>query len=83
MNIDGWYKYEHALSNPSVIEFLRFGFPIGFDRTFLPPPADKNHESADNHPTHIDSYLQTELEHGALLGLLNFPPLNTQWSAPS
>ena len=41
---------------------------MGFDRKFPLPSSNINHASALNYETHVDAYVQEELEHGALYG---------------
>ena len=35
----------------------------------IPTPADSNHTSAFQHPSDVATYVMTELEQGAMLGL--------------
>ncbi|MCP4256581.1 MAG: hypothetical protein GY774_03530, partial [Planctomycetes bacterium] len=68
MNIDNWLKHKHVLTEPEVIDYLAYGFPIGFNYEFHPTPTFNNHKSAREYPDHIEQYIQTELDYGAMAG---------------
>ncbi len=68
LNIENWYKYKSILSEPEVIDYLEFGFPLGFDYTHHPIPTHKNHKSALDYASYIDSYLRKEVEYKAMAG---------------
>ncbi len=66
--ITNWEKYRTVLSQPNIIELLRFGFPSGHEHILLPEPAPRNHASATNYAEHVEKYLATEIRYGAITG---------------
>ena len=56
--------------------FIKYGFPLDFPYSKehqLEHDTD-NHTSATKFPDHVDTYLTTELEHGAIAGPFTEPP---------
>ena len=49
-------------------DLIAFGFPLDFDRSKILTSSFENHTSAKKHESHIDKYIQEELEHKALYG---------------
>ncbi|MCP4257103.1 MAG: hypothetical protein GY774_06205, partial [Planctomycetes bacterium] len=73
-NVNNWEKYAEKLTDPTVLEFIKYGFPVDYAGQFIPVSANKNHASAENAPEAIEQYISTELEEGALLGPFTQPP---------
>ena len=75
LNIPQWRHYLHGYHDTSLVDFLDYGFPVGFDPTCPLQATYNNHASALQFPDHVQTYLDTELEAGALLGPFPTPPL--------
>ena len=57
-----------------VLQGIRHGFRIGFDRQSRLKPANRNKHSAYEHPTVIDNYLANEVALGRVAGPFSSPP---------
>ena len=82
LKIDGWRRYEHVLSDPTVVDFLEFGFPASYAPSKPPSPKWSNHQSALQFGEHVDKYLRTELEMGAIAGPFNTPLFSEFTTSP-
>ena len=54
---------------------VKYGFPLDFPyaKEIDLQSGEGNHASTNNFPVHVDSYLDTELNHGAIAGPYNSP----------
>ena len=59
-----------------VTIFLRYGFPLDFqqDKEAELQSTEVSRASAIHYPTHVDTYLNTEMEHKAIFGLYQDKP---------
>ena len=69
LRLENWDKYIDIDSDQvQLMQYLRYGFPLGY----MGPPTDTaqatNHSSATDHPADIASFIEKELGHGALMG---------------
>ena len=70
LHIHKWRHYLVDYHDPTVVDYLNFGWPINFNRASPLRSTPENHASATQHMQHIDHYVQVERGHGALLGPL-------------
>ena len=77
LNIPAWKERSHLFKDPSLIQMLEFGFPIGYTDPQPPAPYSGNHPSATQHPSDVTAYIKKELEHTAIIGPLQSHPF--QW----
>ena len=56
--------------------FVKYGFPLDFPyaKEADLKSGEGNHASANKFPVHVDSYLDTEINHGAIAGPYDSPP---------
>ena len=47
---------------------MKFGFPLDFDRNTGITSQKINHKSVLDYPDHVQTYLQEEMDHKAILG---------------
>ena len=74
MCIDEWQKVIKGYWYTQLIDLLRFGFPLDFNRNSVLKCDNKNHSSATDFPLDVEAYLKEEMEHGAILGpFINSP----------
>ena len=74
LNIDVW-RHELSLYNDQrLLDYLQYGFPLGYIAMHPPSQNHHNHASALNYAQHVDSYIAKELSHGSLIGPLNDIP---------
>ena len=79
LNIKAWREVEHHISDTQLVDFLEYGFPVGY--TSSEPPTTKlpNHSSAASEPRHVEKYLRTEVGKSAMLGPCRAPPFLNWW----
>ena len=59
-----------------IVDFLRYGWPINYTADILPDSSLSNHPSALTFSDHIDHFIATELDHGALANPFTCNPLH-------
>ena len=64
---DEWEAIAYSQVDHEVIQYLRYGFPMGFEGP-IPTPSVGNHTSAISHPHDVKAYIATEIVEGAILG---------------
>ena len=83
LNIEAWKRYAtESVDDRQLIDFVQFGFPIGY----LGPESDtthvENHTSAVQFPSHVDRFVREEIAEGAFIGPLGASPFY-EWSHTS
>lgn len=79
LNLDQWDTALQQYHDKEVCEFLRYGWPLGYLSDVHPASITDNHASAMLHEKHITKFIQTELEHNAILGPFHQEPF-TPWT---
>ena len=82
LNVPLW---KHLLSNywdQQLLQFLEFGFPIGFNRNCPLYHDGSNHTSALQYPEDIDKYLEEEIQFGAIAGPFSVNPIDNCHMSP-
>jgi hypothetical protein len=74
LNIARWREYLHGHTDVALVDFLEYGFPIGFNPSHPLESTDRNHASALLHPLHVQTYLDKEIDSQAMLGPFDAPP---------
>ena len=74
LNIEAWQKYLDSYWDEQLIDLLKFGYPLDFDRNRNLTSTLQNHKSAIEFKDHVDAYIQKELEYEAILGPFQYPP---------
>ena len=72
--ISQWRHYLHGHTNLSLVDFLEFGFPVGFDPVHPLESTERNHGSSLQYPDHVQAYLAHEVACHAMLGPFPSPP---------
>ena len=62
-----WEAILHSQADREVIQYLRYGFPAGFEIP-IPTPSFSNHASAISHPRDVKDYINKETAEGVMLG---------------
>ena len=69
LNIEAWEPYLRDYSDPLLIEYLKFGFPMSISKNnALNIATVVNHHSATQFTQKVDEYFRKELDQGAMLG---------------
>ena len=66
--IDEWQTVLKGYWETQLIDLLRFGFPLDFDRNSTLTCDNKNHSSATDFSLDVEAYLKEETNFGAILG---------------
>ena len=77
LHIDAWKDFDHKITDRQLIDFITFGFPVGYDRDRRPAGVITNHSGATEFPSDIDTYLCAELQDRHILGPFTHNPLTT------
>ena len=75
LNIDIWKFYLHEYWDQQLVDLLEFGFPLDFDKNTVLVSTEDNHASARHFSSHVQTYIQEELKHGAMLGPFDHKPI--------
>ena len=82
LNIPVWKKALVDYWDNQLINLLEYGFPLDFNRDCKLYYEDRNHSSANDHPKHVDAYLEEERRFGAILGPFITNPIPDCHSSP-
>ena len=75
MNVDVWKQELRSYWDKQFVEFLRFGFPLGFNCKCELKHTEENHKSAEEFPDDVVAYLKEEVEQKAIYGPLKENPI--------
>ena len=75
LNIDRWKFHLSDYWDSQLLDLLEFGFPLDFDTNTVLTSTEENHASAKQFPSHVETYIQEEIKHGAMLGPFEHKPL--------
>ena len=75
LNLLQWKKYTNGYEDLDVLNFLEFGWPVGFEGNRDSVVQSGNHASAICFSEHVSKYVRQEVEHGALIGPFDDNPL--------
>ena len=80
LNIQAWQSYiDHDTDEAELLDYVTYGFPLGYMGPASHTTGTPNHNMAEQHPTHVDDFIQVEMDAGALLGPFASPPF-TPWA---
>ena len=74
LNVDKWEELLKGYWD-QLLELLRFGFPLDFNRTCTLHNEQGNHTSATQFPLDVDAYIEEECGYGTLLGPFKENPI--------
>lgn len=74
LNLSNWESQLHQYHEKEVCAFLCYGWPLGYSNPQPPTSVQENHPSGNNHMTHVNSFIHTELTHQAIVGPFKDPP---------
>ena len=73
-NMMTWRTYLDSYHDNIVCDVLEYGWPVNYTSQQTPRGAMGNHPSATAYSSHVNAYLNTELQHGAMLGSFSESP---------
>ena len=68
LKLEAWSRHLPTYWNRQLVDLIRFGFPLDFDRSSKLRSTYGSHTSATKYLLHVDNYVQEELKYGALYG---------------
>ena len=68
LNTEEWEAQLQGYWDVQLLQLLKFGFPLDFNRGSVLKHDNKNHTSVLNFPADVKAYLAEELRYGAILG---------------
>ena len=75
-----WRYYLQNYWDKQLVDLITYGFPLDFDRKVTLQSVQEYHKSAVDFPQEIDEYIETEIQHGALLGPFQSLPIDSHIS---
>ena len=63
-----WERHLANYLDKQLLELIKFGFPLDFNRSCALGEYTGNHASAHEYPADIEAYISEELSYGALVG---------------
>ena len=82
LNVKEWESNQVDYWDTQLVQLIKFGFPLDFNRDSPLHWEDKNHNLALLFPEHVDAYLKEEISHGAIVGPFESTHLNNCHFSP-
>ena len=82
LNVQHWEKVLAGYWDRQLLELIKFGFPLDFNRACELGQYSGNHSSANDFPNDIEAYINEELSYGALLGPFEQNPIKGGHCSP-
>ena len=74
-HVEIWEELLKGYWDQQLLQLLRFGFPLDFNRSCALHNEQGNHTSATQFPKDVDAYIGEERRYGALLGPIKENPI--------
>ena len=75
LNVQAWESLLEGYWDKQLLECIKFGFPLGFNRTCPLRHDVQNHKSAMEFPEHVAKYIEEEQHFGAIIGPFDTAPI--------
>ena len=82
LNVSKWEEYLDTYWDKQLLQFLKFGFPTGFNRDCQLHHTLDNQKSATEYPDHVQAYLEEEVALGAIVGPFKTNPIPACHTSP-
>ena len=82
LNVEVWQSLLKDYWDQQLLQLLRYGFPLDFNRACPLSHESGNHKSADEFPTDVDAYIEEECRYGAILGPFQVNPIANVHNSP-
>ena len=80
LNCENWIHYLQNYWDSQLVDLLKYGFPLDFDRPSPLVATEENHKSALLNSSHVPKYISEELSHKAILGPFKDKPIHLHTS---
>ena len=81
LNINAFKSYLSKYWDKQIVDLLQYGFPLDFARSRILEGTHVNNSSALKFPEHVNSYIETEMKYGAILGPFEDHPFHCHISS--
>jgi hypothetical protein len=81
-NLDRWRYHLTGYHSPEILQFLQYGFPLGFDQLSALTPAQANHGSAYQFYPWLDKFFSSGLLKGGVTGPCGTVPFSDAMISP-
>ena len=83
MNISAWEVHLQNYYDKQLIDFLKYGFPLDMvHNAIIDSKFIDNHPTAGQYPQDIGKYIHKEIQHHAILGPFDKPPITGLHCSP-
>ena len=82
LNVEVWEELLKDYWDQQLLQLLRFGFPLDFNRKGQLHCEGGNHSSATQYPKDVDAYIQEETSYGAILCPFKENPIKNSHTSP-
>ena len=82
LNVDQWVQKLEGYWDTQLLELIKYGFPMDFNRQSPLRWEDKNHSSALQFPHDVEAYLKEEIQFGAIQGPFTKNPIENCHFSP-
>ena len=82
LNVPEWKKLCANYWDQQLIHLVEFGFPLDFNKNSKLCHDDKNHSLAIDFPADVQTYLEEEIKHGAIMGPYDVNPIPNAHVSP-
>ena len=82
LNVEVWQELLKDYWDQQLLQLLRFGFPLDFNRNSQLQCEGGNHSSAIQYPKDVEAYIQEETKYGAILGPFKENPIESSHTSP-
>lgn len=76
LNVHAWRSELSEYHDKEIVNYIEFGWPVGYHSDKPPVTTYENHQSARSHQADVETFIATELEFGAILGPFTLPPFS-------
>lgn len=74
LNLGAWQENLKGFHDAEIYYYLKYGWPVGYNRMNPPEVVEKNHPSATQHRQHVKEFIATEISYRAMVGPFKDPP---------
>ena len=82
LNVNEWKRELEGYLDQQLLQLIRFGFTLSFNRKCKLLSDNKNHSSAIEYPDDIQTYLDEEKHYGTILGPFDSSPIPNMHFSP-
>ena len=82
LNVEAWCEHLKEYWDQQLLQLIRYGCPLDFNRACNIKSESGNHKSAVDYPTDIEAYIAEEQKYDAILGPYKQKPIEVGHSSP-